>query len=153
MCRVIRVSDKYIEVDGKLKVGEIVKAGNCLAVVVSVSGEIPEYLKYAGELNKKEIEMYMPDVLESRVTSKCYILGDCTCDIGDEVKLADDEDVRSYHMINGEFRIPYFYQMLKNCDVDIAKSVTKRLKNVFKDKEILNVLLKEIEYMIMNSIK
>ncbi len=154
MCRVIRVSDRYLEVDGKLKIGEIVKAGNCLAVVVSVNGEVPEYLKYAGELNREEIERYMPDVLESRVTSKCFILGgDCISDIGDEVRVADDEEIREYHLKDGELRIPYFYQMLKSCDIDVAKSVMKRLKSIFKNEEILDALLREIDYMIMNGMK
>lgn len=155
MCRVVGVSDRYIEVEGKLRVGEIVKAGRCLAVVVSVSGEKPEYIKYAGELNKKEIEAYLPDVLNSRVTSKCYILGgleENLCpEIGEEVLPASDEDLREYHTKNGELTIPYFYQMLKTCDIEISKSVIKRLIKIFDKNEILEALLRELDYMTMRS--
>ncbi len=150
--QVIRVMDRVFEVDGKLRVGEIVKAGDCLAVVVSVSGEEPEYVKYAGELSRDEVEAYMPDIVENRVVSKCYVLrgvGESFApDVGDTVSSASDEDIRKYHTRGDEFRIPYFYQLLK-IDIDIAKSVLLRLKKVFENEEIIDVLLREIDYMLM----
>ncbi len=150
--QVVRVMDRVFEVDGKLNIGDIVKAGDCLAVVVSVSGEEPEYMKYAGELSRDEIEAYMPDIVEKRVISKCYVLrglGESFApDIGDEVRAASDEEIREYHTRGGEFKIPYFYQLLK-VDIDVAKNVLLRLKKVFEDEEIIDILLREIDYMLM----
>ncbi len=156
--QVVRVIDRVFEVDGKLKVGEVVKAGDCLAVVVSVSGEEPEYVKYAGELSREEVEAFMPDVVERKVVSKCYVLrgmGESfSPDVGDEVREASDEEIREFHTRNGEFRIPYFYQLLK-IDIDVAKSVLLRLKKVFEgddvaNREIIDILLREIDYMLMH---
>ncbi len=156
MCRVIRVTNNYFDVDCGLKVGELVKAGECLAVVVSVSGEEPEYLKYAGELNREEIEKFMPDVAEKSVVSRCYVLRgmgeNLSPEVGDEVSPATDEFIKEYHLRSGNFRIPYFYQMLKACDIEITKQVMLRLKKVFESKEIINVLLREIDYMIMHNL-
>ncbi len=152
--RVVRVMDKVFEVEGNLKVGEIVKAGECFAVVVSVSEEEPEYMKYAGELNREEIEAYMPDVVEKTVISKCFVLrgmGENTSPkVGDEVREVSDEELREFHLRNGEFRMPYFYNLLKSCDIEIAKSVLLRLKRIFDKEEIINILLREVDYMMLH---
>ncbi len=155
--RVVKVFDRFFEVNGNLKVGEIVKAGDCLGVVVSVVGEEPEYAKYIGELSRDEIKAYMPDILERTVVSRCYILKgmgeNVSPEVGEEVCLVSDEDLKKFHTKDGEFRMPYFYNLLKTCDIDITKKILLRLKKVFENEEIIDILIKEVEYMMMHHMK
>jgi hypothetical protein len=160
--RVVRVlSHSEFEAEIDTEVGEVVKAGDVIAIVISVYQEEIEYLKYLGELEKEEILRFLPDVSEGKKVAKCISL--CRADleeprkapkIGDVVEKIEDEALKQMHYTNGEFRAPYLVSLLGRCDISIVKSFILRLMDLVpEERELLEIILAEIEYNRMRSVE
>jgi len=158
--RVINHSEFEAEMDAE--VGDVVKAGDIVAIVASIYQEEPDYVKYLNELEKEEIRMFMPDISEGKKIAKCISL--CRMDlqeprntpkIGDIVEKVDDNFLRQMHYVNGEIRIPYLIPLLNKCnDVGIVRSLVLRLMDLIpEEKELLEIILAEIEYSRMRGVE
>jgi len=143
--------------DDDFFVGDIIKAGNTAAIITSLSQEEPDYVRYMGELEKEEIERNMPDIVNPRKIAKCLSL--CTMKrdevkktprLGDKIEKLDDSTIRELHY-DGELHIPYLIPILRKKDNDISITITrglvlKLIELIPEEKELLNVILSEIEY-------
>ncbi|AEA46705.1 hypothetical protein [Archaeoglobus veneficus] len=161
--RVVRVlSHAEFEAELDAEAGDVVRAGDIIAVVTSIHQEEPDYVKYLSDLEKEEIKKFLPDVAEGKKIAKCVVL--CRADlsearkspkIGENVEKVDDIFLRELHFSSGEFRIPYLIPLLQKCkDVSIARSLLYRLMELIpEEKELLKIILAEIEYSMMRGVE
>jgi len=161
--KVVRVlSHSEFEAEVEVEAGDVVRVGDLVAIVVSVYQEEPEYVKYLSNLEKEEMEMFMPDITEAKKIARCVVL--CRDDlsettksprIGDRVVRVDDIFLRNLHFSGGEFRIPYLISLLNKCkDTSIARTLLSRLIEVIpEERELMSIILAEIEYSMMKGIE
>ncbi len=161
--RVVRViSHNEFEAEMEVEAGDVVRVGELIAVVTSIYQEEPEYIKYLGNLEKEEMRTFLPDITEGKKIARCVVV--CMNDlseakksprIGDEVVKVDDVFLRNLHFSGDEFRIPYLIPLLQKCkDVSIARILLSRLMEVIpEEKELISVILAEIEYSIMRGVE
>ncbi len=161
--KVIRVlSHSEFEAEIDAEVGDIVKAGDIVAIITSIYQEEPDYVKYLNELERDEIRRFLPDISEGKKIARCIPL--CRTDlqeprstpkIGDTVEKIDDNFLRQIHYANGEFRVPYLISLLNRCnDVGIVRSLVLRLMDLIpEEKDLLEIILAEIEYNRMKGVE
>lgn len=143
--------------DDDFFVGDFIKAGDTVAIIASLSQEEPDYIRYMGELEKEEIEKNMPDIVNPRKIAKCLSL--CTMRkeevrktprLGDKLEKLGDTTIRELHY-DGELHIPYLIPILRKKDNDISITIIRALilkliELIPEEKDLLNVILSEIEY-------
>jgi DNA polymerase III delta prime subunit len=156
--RVLNHMEFEAEIDAD--VGDMVKAGNIIAIITSIHQEEPDYVRYMGELEKEEMRKYLPDILKARRIARCLSL--CTADlgevrstprVGDEVIKVNDDEIRRIHY-NGELKIPYLIPILQKADISTVRALILKLMELIpEERDLLEIILSEIEYSRMRGVE
>jgi DNA-directed RNA polymerase subunit F len=163
MGKVLKVlSHSEFEAGIDAEVGDIVKAGDIVAIVSSIHQEEPEYIKYLSELEKEEIRRFLPDISEGKKIARCIALCKTNLSearhapkIGEEVERVEDGFLRQIHYANGELRMPYLIFLLQRCrDVGVTRSLILKLMDLIpEERDLLEIILAEIEYSRMRGVE
>lgn len=150
-----------VDSDGELEIGDFIRCGNIIGLVKGLRIDEPEFVSYLSRYDIEEIKKFMPDVVEVKKIAECISLCDTqlsdpvrTPEIGDEVEVLSDEEVRSLHVQNGSFSIPYLLQLVDRTEIAVIKRLLERLVRVVpEEKELLDILMCEVEYAIMRKMQ
>ena len=135
--------------------------GDLVAIVSSVYEEEPEYLKYVERISREDLAKFAPDLASGRKVTRCIVLCKLNLDevrkpprIGESVRIMDDFEIRNMHFARGEFMIPYLIPLIrKTKNVELVRSViTKLMKLIPEELDLLEILLSEIEYSRMRGV-
>ncbi len=145
--RVVRVlNSKEFEVEGELNIGEFVKVGNEIAVVVEVYCEDPEIVKYMSRFDIEEVKEFLPDLAEPKNYAKCFLLSDGRVSVGEKVEMAEDERIREVHWKNGDLYMPYIPELVAKYP-KVAIDVIKKLENLFpEERDVLRIIKAGLEF-------
>jgi len=147
--------------EGRLEIGDFVRCGNLIGLVRGFRIEEPEFVSYLSKYDVEEIKKFMPDVVEVKKIAECIALCDTklseplrTPEIGDEVEVLGDEEVRSLHMQGNGFSVPYLLQLVDRAEIAVIRRLLERLTRVIpEEKELLDILMCEVEYAIMKKMQ
>ena len=150
-----------VDSEGRLEIGDFIRCGNIIGLVKGLRVEEPEFVGYLSNYDVDEIKKFMPDVVEVKKIAECIALCDAqlsdpvtTPEIGDEVEVLGDEEVRRLHMQNGSFSVPYLLQLVDRADIGVIKRLLERLVRVIpEERELLDILMCEVEYAIMRKMQ
>ncbi|MBO8182270.1 MAG: hypothetical protein H0Z28_05685 [Archaeoglobus sp.] len=150
------LSDEEFEVEGDLRIGDVLKAANTLAIVISISHDESEIGRYLGIETEKLVD-FLPDLSEGRRVARCFILH---CNEhpkpGEEVEIADDDELRGIHLASGEFSVPYLVSMMKKCRerLWVVRDYLERLANAIpEEKDVIGILKAEVEYRMLKDME
>ena len=145
--RVVRVlNSREFEIEGEVRVGEFVRVGNDLAVVVEVYCEDPEILKYIGKFDLEEIKDFLPDLAEPKNYARCFLISDGRVGIGVSVEKASDEFVKKVHWKDGDLYMPYIPELVSKYP-KVAIEVIKKLEELFpNEKDVLRIIKAGLEF-------
>jgi hypothetical protein len=155
--RVIKLlSDEEFEVEGDLRVGDVIKAGGSFGIVTSIYHEEAELTKYLG-IEAEKLGEFLPDLSGGERIARCFIL---QCEEhpkpGDEVKIVDDRELKKLHLSGGEFSIPYLISLIKKCRerLWIVRDHLERLaKTIPEEKSLIDILKAEVEYRMLRDME
>ncbi len=147
--------------EGRLEVGDFIRCGNLIGLVKGLRIEEPEFVSYLSKYDVEEIKKFMPDVVEVKRIAECVTLCDAelsepvrTPEIGADVEVLSDEEVRSLHMQENGFSVPYLLQLVDRAEIAVIRRLLERLVRVIpEEKELLDILMCEVEYAIMKRIQ
>lgn len=155
------LSHDEFEVEGNLAVGDVICCGEILAIVTSIYQEESEYSDYMDRMDVEEIKKFLPDLIEGKRIARCLAL--CTTSFDDVINLPEvgsrinklgSEELREMHLKNGELKIPYLIKLLKTSNIDVAKRLVLKLINLIpEERDLLEIILAEIEYNRMRGIE
>lgn len=145
--RVVRVlNSKEFEVEGELNIGEFVKVGDEIAVVVEVYCEDPEIVKYMSRFDIEEVKEFLPDLAEPKNYAKCFLLSEGRVSVGEKVEMAEDERIREVHWKNGDLYMPYIPELVAKYP-KVAIDVIKKLENLFpEERDVLRIIKAGLEF-------
>ena len=145
--RVVRVlNSKEFEVEGELNIGEFVKVGDEIAVVVEVYCEDPEIVKYMSRFDIEEVKEFLPDLAEPKNYAKCFLLSDGRVSVGEKVEMAEDERIREVHWKNGDLYMPYIPELVAKYP-KVAIDVIKKLESLFpEERDVLRIIKAGLEF-------
>ncbi|ADC65739.1 hypothetical protein Ferp_1590 [Ferroglobus placidus DSM 10642] len=145
--RVVRVlNSREFEVDGELSIGEFVKVGKELAVVVEVYCEDPEIVKYMSKFDLDEIKEFLPDLAEPKNYARCFLLSEGRVSIGEKVELAEDEEIKKVHWKDDDLYMPYIPELVSKYP-KVAIDVIKKLESLFpEEKDVLRIIKAGLEF-------
>jgi hypothetical protein len=150
-----------VDSEGRLEIGDFIRCGNLIGLVKGLRIEEPEFVSYLSKYDVDEIKRFMPDVVEVKKIAECITLCDTelsepvrTPEIGDEVEVLSDEEVRSLHMQKNGFSVPYLLQLVDKAEIAVIRRLLERLVRVIpEEKELLDILMCEVEYSIMKKMQ
>ncbi len=145
--RVVRVlNSKEFEVEGELNIGEFVKVGDEIAVVVEVYCEDPEIVKYMSRFDIEEVKEFLPDLAEPKNYAKCFLLSEGRVSVGEKVEIAEDERIREVHWKNGDLYMPYIPELVAKYP-KVAIDVIKKLESLFpEERDVLRIIKAGLEF-------
>ena len=145
--RVVRVlNSKEFEVEGELNIGEFVKVGDEIAVVVEVYCEDPEIVKYMSRFDIEEVKEFLPDLAEPKNYAKCFLLSEGRVSVGEKVEMAEDERIREVHWKNGDLYMPYIPELVAKYP-KVAIDVIKKLESLFpEERDVLRIIKAGLEF-------
>ncbi|WP_290902506.1 hypothetical protein [Ferroglobus sp.] len=145
--RVVRVlNSKEFEVEGELNIGEFVRVGNEIAVVVEVYCEDPEIVKYMSRFDIEEVKEFLPDLAEPKNYAKCFLLSEGRVSVGEKVEIAEDERIREVHWKNGDLYMPYIPELVAKYP-KVAIDVIKKLESLFpEERDVLRIIKAGLEF-------
>ncbi len=145
--RVVRVlNSKEFEVEGELNIGEFVKVGDEIAVVVEVYCEDPEIVKYMSRFDIEEVKEFLPDLAEPKNYAKCFLLSEGRVSVGEKVEMAEDERIREVHWKNGDLYMPYIPELVAKYP-KVAIDVIKKLESLFPgERDVLRIIKAGLEF-------
>ncbi len=138
--------------------GCFVRAGDTIGIVIDIYHPEPELVKYIGDISRTDGELYLPDTFESHPIAKILVVGDSSGyvnisipEIGDEVFMLSDDEIKRFHMSEGEFTIPYYLKIVEKLErpsaLPLLTTLLKNLREIFPEKErFLDLLETNIEY-------
>jgi|Deesub1362B_J571_1020462.scaffolds.fasta_scaffold00047_114 hypothetical protein len=156
---------REFDVEGELQIGDFIRCGDLIGLVKGLRIEEPEFVSYLSKYDVDEIKRFMPDVVEVKKIAECITLCDLklsdpvrTPEIGDDVVVLSDDEIRSLHMQSGQsgngFSIPYLLQLVDRADISVIKRLLERLMRIIpEEKELLDILMCEVEYAIMKKMQ
>jgi len=151
------MSHEEFEVEGELSVGDVIKAGEAFAIVLTHYHEESEFIRYAGQIEREKVEKFMPDLISGRRVARCMILrSDTAPRPGDEVRHVDDETLKKMHYMDGEFSMPYLIPLMKKCkdNLWVLRDYIKRLMEIVpEERDVLEIILAEIEYGMLRGVE
>lgn len=147
--------------EGKLEIGDFIRCGNIIGLVKGLRIDEPEFVSYLSKYDVEEIRKFMPDVVEMKKIAECIALCDTklsepvrTPEIGADVEVLSDEEVRDLHMQENGFSVPYLLQLVDRAEITVIKRLLERLARLIpEEKELLDILMCEVEYAIMKKMQ
>jgi|Deesub1362A_J573_1020465.scaffolds.fasta_scaffold07305_3 hypothetical protein len=155
--RIVKLlSDEEFEVAGNLKIGDVVKAGKSVAMVISLHHEEPELSKYLG-IEAERLGDFLPDISVGERIARCFILH-CVehPKPGEEVELVGEEELKRIHLSSGGFSIPYLISLMKKCRdrLWIVRNHLEKLTSIIpEERELIEILKAEIEYRMLRDME
>ncbi len=150
------ISDDELEVEGELKVGDVIKTAESLAIVLSLYHEDSEISKYLG-VEAEKIREFMPDLTDGKRIARCFVLHCKNLPKpGEEVEVADDEELRRIHLIGGEFSVPYLIALMKKCKdrLWVVRDYLNRLMRAIpEERGVIEIIKAEVEYRMLKSME
>ena len=150
------LSDEEFEVEGDLRIGDVVRAAESFGIVISIYHEEPEISKYLG-IGAEKLEEFLPDLSPGGRVARCFIL-QCKNHPkpGEEVELADDNQLKEIHLSGGELSIPYLISLMKKCKdrLWIVRDYLERLaKAIPEERDVIEILKAEVEYRMLKDME
>ncbi|AGK60399.1 hypothetical protein Asulf_00370 [Archaeoglobus sulfaticallidus PM70-1] len=154
--KVIRIlSQDEFEIDGDLKEGDVVRVGDCYAIVIKIYHEESELLRYLH--NEGEIRSYLPDINLGRRIARCLsIKKDFVPEIGADAEIVDDSELKKAHLVDGEFSMPYLVQMMRKCRdrMWIVRDYLERLMRAIpEERDVIEIIKSEVEYSMLRDVE
>jgi len=154
------ISQDEFEVEGEFVLGDLIRSEDVLAVVISIYQEASEYSDYLGRLEVAEIKEFLPDLVEGRRVAKCLALSTVHLEdvftlprVGAEVSVVSKEELRDIHLKDGKLKIPYLVKLLRS-NIDVARRlILKLIEAIPEEKDLLEIILAEIEYNRMRGVE
>jgi len=155
----VRCHDEYIcSAEASGIYGCFVRAGDTIGVVTDIFHPEPELVRYMGDISRNDALMYIPDTFESTPLAKILVVGDSSGyvstsipEIGEEVYMLSEDEIRRFHLSDGEFTMPYYLRIVEKLDrqsaLPLLMTLLKNLRNIFPEKKkFLDLLETNIEY-------
>ncbi len=158
--RVVKVdSVREFEAEGEMEIGTFVRVGDIISLSSHVYQQEDEISRYLGKADIERIKEFMPDLTEAKTYTKFYALMSIDGSdplrmvrIGEEIQVMDNDEIAEIHTLDNQIRIPYLTFLIKK-DRDLARNVVRRLMSIVPDqKDILEMILIEIEYSLLREV-